>query len=97
LLGFPAPAGPAHHVTNPYDEDLAYLMGGERIPDDIGYFPRLKRQMIFTASGAGGIEAGCERAGPGTRTRPKAHVGKSASCAEFATREASFDDFRQLV
>lgn len=55
FMGFPAP-GIAHHLTNPYDEDLVYLMGGERSGFDIGYFPRLGRRLIFTASGIIGVD-----------------------------------------
>ena len=47
FMGFPAP-GIAHHLTNPYDEDLVYLMGGECSGFDIGYFPRLGRRLVFT-------------------------------------------------
>ncbi len=47
-MGFPAPDGPPHHLTNPFEQDLVYLMGGERSDFDIGYFPRLARRMIFS-------------------------------------------------
>jgi hypothetical protein len=43
--------GVAHHLTNPYEEDLVYLMGGERSGLDVGYFPKLKRRIIFSRSG----------------------------------------------
>ncbi|MEA2780369.1 MAG: hypothetical protein QOK29_1913 [Rhodospirillaceae bacterium] len=39
----------AHHLTNPYDEDLVYLMGGESSSFDIGSFPRIGRKLIFSA------------------------------------------------
>jgi uncharacterized cupin superfamily protein len=55
FMGFTAP-GVAHHLTNPYDEDLVYLMGGERSGFDIGYFPRLGRRIVFTKSGITGID-----------------------------------------
>lgn len=48
FMGFPTPDGPAHHLTNPYDEDLIYLMGGERSGFDIGHFPRDGRRLIFS-------------------------------------------------
>ena len=47
FMGFPAPGGPAHHLTNPFDEDLVYLMGGERSGFDIGHFPREGKKIIF--------------------------------------------------
>ena len=51
FMGFRAPDGPPHHLTNPYAEDLVYLMGGECSGFDIGYFPRLGRRLIFSPSG----------------------------------------------
>lgn len=53
FMGFPAP-GPAHHLTNPYEDDLVYLMGGERSKLEVGYFPKLGRRIVF-ASGPAGI------------------------------------------
>ena len=57
FMGFTAP-GPAHHMSNPYTEDLVYLMGGERSGLDIGHFPRIKRKMIFGATGIYGANDG---------------------------------------
>ena len=54
FMGFPAPGGPPHHLTNPSDEDLVYLMGGERSGFDVGHFPRLGKRILF---GPGGIQA----------------------------------------
>jgi uncharacterized cupin superfamily protein len=54
FMGFTAP-GPAHHMSNPYTEDLVYLMGGERSRLDIGHFPRIKRKMIFGETGIYGV------------------------------------------
>lgn len=51
FMGFPAPGGPAHHLLNPYDEDLVYLMGGESSGFDIGHFPRVGRRIVFGPSG----------------------------------------------
>jgi uncharacterized cupin superfamily protein len=47
FMGFPTPSV-AHHLTNPYDEDLVYLMGGESSGYDIGSFPRHGRKIIFS-------------------------------------------------
>ncbi|HZT20130.1 MAG TPA: cupin domain-containing protein [Dongiaceae bacterium] len=46
FMGFPTPSV-AHHLTNPYAEDLVYLMGGEHSGLDIGIFPRAGKRMIF--------------------------------------------------
>jgi len=50
IMAFPAPHGPPHHLTNPFDEDLVYLMGGESSGFDIAYFPRINKQLIFSGS-----------------------------------------------
>jgi uncharacterized cupin superfamily protein len=46
FMGFPTPSV-AHHLINPYAEDLVYLMGGESSGFDIGNFPRLGKRVIF--------------------------------------------------
>ena len=51
FMAFPAPHGPAHHLTNPFEEDLVYLMGGEHSGFDMGHFPRLGRRIVFGPSG----------------------------------------------
>jgi uncharacterized cupin superfamily protein len=45
FMGFPAPS-PAHLLTNTHDEDLVYLMGGERNAADVVHYPRIARSMI---------------------------------------------------
>lgn len=45
FMGFPAPS-PAHNLRNPHDEDLIYLMGGERNPADLVHYPRIRRTML---------------------------------------------------
>jgi uncharacterized cupin superfamily protein len=50
FMGFPTPSA-AHHLTNPYDEDLVYLMGGERSRVEVSTFPRAGKRIIFSASG----------------------------------------------
>lgn len=60
-MGFPAPDGPPHHLSNPFDEDLVYLMDGEITEGDIGHFPRLGRLMLFTLYGIRALpEAACQ-------------------------------------
>ena len=51
IMGFPAPDGPPHHLTNPFDKDLVYLMGGESSSFDIAHFPKLRQSMLFSNSG----------------------------------------------
>ena len=43
-MGFPA--GVAHHLRNPYQEDLVYLVGGENVDIEVANFPRLGRRII---------------------------------------------------
>lgn len=50
FMGFAAPSV-AHHLINPYDEDLVYLMGGERSRVEVGTFPHAGKRIIFSASG----------------------------------------------
>jgi uncharacterized cupin superfamily protein len=45
FMGFPTP-GVAHHLTNPFDEDLVYLMGGETRDVEIADFPDLDKRMV---------------------------------------------------
>ena len=45
FMGFPTP-GVAHHLRNPSDGDLVYLVGGESYDVEIADFPRLGRRMI---------------------------------------------------
>jgi uncharacterized cupin superfamily protein len=44
-MGFPTPAI-AHHLTNPFDEDLVYLMGGESNHVEIADFPDIGKRMV---------------------------------------------------
>lgn len=45
FMGFPTP-GVAHHLRNPYDEDLVYLVGGEHREVEVADFPRLGKRML---------------------------------------------------
>ncbi len=45
FMGFPTPSV-AHHLCNPFNEDLVYLMGGERREMEIADFPRLKKRLF---------------------------------------------------
>ena len=47
FMGFPTPSV-AHHLKNPFNEDLIYLMGGERREVEVADFPRLKKRLIRT-------------------------------------------------
>jgi uncharacterized cupin superfamily protein len=44
FMGFPTPSV-GHHLRNSSDEDLVYLMGGERREMEVADFPRLKKRM----------------------------------------------------
>ncbi len=45
FMGFPAPS-PAHSLANPFEDDLIYLMGGERNALDAVHYPEIRRSMI---------------------------------------------------
>jgi uncharacterized cupin superfamily protein len=45
FMAFPTPSVP-HHLKNPFDRDLVYLMGGENREFDIADFPRLGKRMV---------------------------------------------------
>ena len=45
FMGFTAPSAP-HTLTNPFQEDLVYLMAGERNPNDVVHYPRIRRTML---------------------------------------------------
>lgn len=45
FMGFPTPSV-AHHLRNPFDEDLVYLVGGERHDMEIADFPRLRKRLL---------------------------------------------------
>ncbi|MBD2365318.1 cupin domain-containing protein [Anabaena minutissima FACHB-250] len=45
FMGFGLPQE-AHHLCNPFDEELVYLVGGEKVPLDIGVFPRHGKRAI---------------------------------------------------
>ena len=48
FMGFEAPSKP-HAMTNPFDEDLVYLMGGERNESDVVHYPRIERTLVKSA------------------------------------------------
>jgi len=45
FLGFSAPSV-GHNLRNPFDEDLVYLMGGERREFEVADFPRLGKRLV---------------------------------------------------
>jgi uncharacterized cupin superfamily protein len=45
FMGF-ATSSVAHHLRNPFDADLVYLMGGESRELEVADFPRLGRRMV---------------------------------------------------
>lgn len=45
FLGFRTPSV-AHHLSNPFDEELVYISGGERREVEVADFPRLGKRMV---------------------------------------------------
>ncbi|MGP1386996.1 MAG: cupin domain-containing protein [Thainema sp.] len=45
FLGFGLPQKP-HHLRNPFDQELVYLVGGEQVKVDIGTFPHHGKRAI---------------------------------------------------
>jgi uncharacterized cupin superfamily protein len=45
FVAFPTPSVP-HNMSNPFDEELVYLMGGENKPIEVADFPSLGRRML---------------------------------------------------
>jgi uncharacterized cupin superfamily protein len=50
FMAFPTP-GVAHHLRNPFENDLVYLMGGESRDSDVADFPDLGKRMFRHAKG----------------------------------------------
>jgi len=50
FMAFPAP-GIAHHLSNPFDTELVYLMGGENRDQDVVDFPDLGKRMFRHSKG----------------------------------------------
>ena len=50
VMGFTAPDGPPHHLTNPYRDDLIYLMGGESSGFDVAQFPKTGQHLVFAGT-----------------------------------------------
>lgn len=49
FMGFPTPSV-AHHLTNPFEVELVYLMGGESKQVEIADFPDLGKRMLRRGS-----------------------------------------------
>src|SRR5262245_49387973 len=45
FLGFPTPSV-AHHLRNPFTEELVYLMGGEHTDVEVADFPKIGKRLI---------------------------------------------------
>lgn len=56
FIGFSTPSVP-HLMTNPFDEDLVYLVGGERRPFEIADFPRHGKKLIREGGEAWVVDA----------------------------------------
>jgi len=46
FVGFPID-GAVHHLANVSDQDLVYLMGGERTTTDVSYFPTIGKKGFW--------------------------------------------------
>ncbi len=90
FMGFAAPDGPPHHLANPYEEDLVYLMGGESSGFDVAHFPRLGRRLVFTPSGVWSVaEDGCEKIDSSAWRRDEGADQRSKSTATVLSQETS--------
>ncbi len=49
FLAFPTPSV-AHHLKNPFSDDVVYLMGGENRDTEVADFPRLGKRMVRVGS-----------------------------------------------
>lgn len=47
FVAFPTPSV-AHNMTNPHEQELVYMMGGENLEHEIADFPTLGKRMIKT-------------------------------------------------
>jgi uncharacterized cupin superfamily protein len=45
FMGFPTPSV-AHHLRNPFEQELVYLMGGENLDAEVADFPLLGKRMV---------------------------------------------------
>lgn len=45
FMGFPTPSV-GHHLRNPFDEDLLFLVGGERKGTEVAEFPDLRKHLV---------------------------------------------------
>jgi uncharacterized cupin superfamily protein len=50
FMAFPTP-GVAHHLRNPFERELVYLMGGENRAEDVVDFPHAGKRMFRHAKG----------------------------------------------
>lgn len=48
FMGFACGSAP-HSLHNPHNEDLVYLMGGERNGNDVVHYPDIRKSLIKTA------------------------------------------------
>lgn len=60
FMAFPTP-GVAHHLRNPFDQELVYLMGGENRDTEVADFPDLKKRMFRHAKGVDVFDLGDAR------------------------------------
>ncbi len=55
FMGFPTPSV-GHHLRNPFDEELVYLMGGEHRDAEVADFPRLRKRFFRSRASVGIVD-----------------------------------------
>jgi len=62
FMGFGTSPPVAHHLRNPFSEDLVYLSGGERRQHEIAEFPKLGKTMVRAGSAVSVFETASAQA-----------------------------------
>ena len=65
FMGFGTSPPVAHHLRNPFSEDLVYLSGGERRPSEVAEYPKLGKMMVRVGSNISLFETSKAEALPG--------------------------------
>jgi len=63
FVGFPT--GVAHHLRNPFDQDLVYISGGERHAAETSDFPRLGKHLVRVGGSVSLFPSGTAEPFPG--------------------------------
>jgi uncharacterized cupin superfamily protein len=65
FMGFGTSPPTAHHLRNPFAEDLVYLSGGERRANEIAEYPKLGKMMVRAGRAVSIFETDSAEALPG--------------------------------